>query len=163
MTDVNTLLTLETRQVATEARLDALTKDIEGLTGAVSNLAEIIRSGSRTPWNNIIAAVGVSFAILSAIFSLMISNQASNVSRLESAILKTVEWERNHAQKQAALEQRVDDAIKKLDEVATWQRNNNTINTADIAALKERLKSIDASREAAHTRVDRRLDQLEKR
>lgn len=138
------LAAIESRQARTDARLDAITKDIEQLTSAVGSLADIVRTNGKTPWSNIIGAVSVSFTVLAAVFGLLFSQQSSSTSRLEAALYKINDAAVHHAAlpgHSVALE-KTRDLERRLAVVEDWQRKNNIANTASIAEIRAAIASL---------------------
>lgn len=118
---------LEAKQARTDARLEALQRDVEMVASSVQDLTAVIRDTRTTPWNNIIAAVGVAFTILAAIFSIVISNQAAISERLD----------RNIRQVHAQL---VDHERLKAHPVAIARLDGHE---RELTAFAERLRSLD--------------------
>lgn len=166
---VEQLASLEAHRARTDARLEAITKDLESLTSAVGNLAEVVRHRGQTNWGVITSAVGVSFTILAAIFSIVISNQAAVTQRIERQLEASIARSERNAERQSAqldtilqremrllddntkshmrevdarLSQRLNQTMERLRVVESWQRENNTANTANIASLQAAVRDL---------------------
>lgn len=168
VTDV-TFATIEAKQARTDARLDALTRDIENITHGIHELTNIVRASNKTPWNNIIAAVAVAFSIMAAGVSIVLQSQSDTVARIErsqndritaldSAMsradlqLDTIlqremrllddNTKAHMKEVDARLSQRLNQTMERLRTVELWQRENNVSNTAEIARLQEAVEDL---------------------
>lgn len=158
------------RQSKVEAQIDALTKDVSAVTHSIGQLADIVRQGNKTPWNNIIGAVAVAFTILSAIFGILISQQATTAARLEATISRMSDKQESSvgerfkafdiilqremrlldevaSARSTAIDERIavrlDQTMERLRSVESWQRENNVSNTASVAALTVKVEDLE--------------------
>ena len=141
-----------------DARLSTLEANLANLAHSVEDLADVVRAGSKAPWQPIVAAMGVAVTIIIALGAAFGSGYIRDQARLELQVSRTDTSLLEATKSLSALANQVT--------IVSKEQEKRTSNVGSIAGLIERMEALNMKLEdykqdkkEALAEQDRRLQQ----